>query len=152
MLTLLLPPVCVCSPSSAVGVPAILQRYSRLPGVSHLHMCHLWISWPCGHMVQVLSSLICSGALWHVARPGKHWALKFAGPSEMKDGCEHELTANISVKFKNINQRLKPPCYRILDCGWGNMFQMLTNIHDTGDWWRASLQEMCSKLSKMAMQ
>lgn len=123
--------LCVCSSSSAVGVPAILQRHSRLPGVSHLHVHHLWISWPCGHMAQVLSSLVCSAALWHVARTGKHWALKSAGPSEMNDGCEPELTANISVKFENINQQLEPPCCRILGSGWGNVFQMLSQTSMT---------------------
>lgn len=124
MLTLLLPPVCVCSPSSAVSVPAILQRHSRLPGVRHLHMHHLWITWPRGHMAQVLYSLICSTALWPMAQTGKHWVLNSAGPSEMKDVCEHKLRANIYVKFTSISRQLEPPCCRILDSGWGNMFQM----------------------------
>ena len=56
-----------CSPSGAVGVPAVLQRNSGLPGISHLYLHHLWISWPCGHMAQVPSThlIACSSVrLW----------------------------------------------------------------------------------------
>lgn len=42
------------SPSGAVGVPAVLQRHCRLPGIRHLHLHHLRIPRPCGHMAQVL--------------------------------------------------------------------------------------------------
>jgi len=45
--------VCVRSPSGVVGVPAVLQRHRRLPGVRHLHLHDLRISWPRGHMAQV---------------------------------------------------------------------------------------------------
>lgn len=60
---------CACSPAGVISVPAILQRHSWLPGVSHLYLHHLWISWPCGHMAQVPStSLIPSVGLWHTAQ------------------------------------------------------------------------------------
>lgn len=124
MVTLLLSPVYVCSPSSAVGIPAILQCHCGLPGVSHLHVHHLWISWPWGHMAQVPLSLIRSAALWHVAQAGKQFALKSARPWKMKDGCKPKLTPNISFKIKTINQLLEPPCYGIFDPGWGIALQM----------------------------
>lgn len=41
------------SASSAVGVPAVLQRHGRLPGVRHLHLHHLGIAGPAGHVAQV---------------------------------------------------------------------------------------------------
>ena len=57
-----------CSASGAVSVPAIIQCYSRQPGVCHLHLHHLWIPWPRGHMAQVPSAfLIPAIGLWQTA-------------------------------------------------------------------------------------
>lgn len=61
---------CFHSPSGAIGVPAVLQRHRWLPGVGHLHLHHLRIPRPRGHMAQVPPPLLWYPSVRRLARRG----------------------------------------------------------------------------------
>lgn len=52
------------SSSGSVSAAAVLQRHRRLPGVSDVHLHHVWLPRPSGDLVLVGNSNVCQETLW----------------------------------------------------------------------------------------